>query len=406
MSTDALQRRLGYSFTDPALLRQALTHRSHGRTHNERLEFLGDSVLNCAVAALLYQHFEKIDEGDLSRLRATLVKQQSLYEIAQRLELSPHLLLGEGELKSGGAKRPSILGDTLEAIVGAVYLDGGFDAAKTLVVALYSPILKSVDPKTLGKDAKTLLQEHLQGRRVPLPIYSVVATHGAAHSQMFEVECAIPKLGVQVLGRGDSRRAAEQAAARLALDALQTRAQQAAQGGKRARIRADKVSPAAVPASRASRQAATAEDGTPAPAAVAKAQAAGIDAPSGATSVASGPACEAATQSTSAAASETRASDAGDPGDVEPAAVPAMPATGAPAPDSSESAKASGSGEGPTKKSSAPAVSEGRASKEPSVVKMTGPEPTPTAEITGGDSSKTQGATRGERSRSAARTPR
>lgn len=241
MSIEALQQRLGYTFANPALLRQALTHRSHGRQNNERLEFLGDSVLNCVVSALLYDHFARIDEGDLSRLRANLVKQQSLYEIAQRLDFSRDLLLGEGEQKSGGFRRPSILGDTFEAIVGAVYLDGGFDAARTLVMSLYTPILKSVDPKTLGKDAKTLLQESLQGRKIPLPVYSVVATHGAAHNQMFEVECAIPKLGVQVLGSGGSRRAAEQAAAKLALEALQIRSVGGSTAQRPARRRGDKA---------------------------------------------------------------------------------------------------------------------------------------------------------------------
>ena len=221
MNDEVLQQRLGHRFRDPALLRQALTHRSYGKLNNERLEFLGDSVLNCVVASLLFDVFARIDEGDLSRLRANLVKQQSLYEIAQKLDLSQHLLLGEGELKSGGFRRPSILGDTLEAIIGAVFLDGGFDAARSVIATLYAPILKTVDPKTLGKDAKTLLQEHLQGRRVPLPVYSVVATHGAAHNQQFEVECSIPKLSIQVLGSGGSRRAAEQAAAKKALERLQ-----------------------------------------------------------------------------------------------------------------------------------------------------------------------------------------
>lgn len=224
MNLDDLQRQLGHRFADDSLLRQALTHRSYGQPNNERLEFLGDSVLNCVVAAMLYRHFARIDEGDLSRLRANLVKQQSLVEIAQRLGLSAHLLLGEGEARSGGFRRPSILGDTVEAIVGAVFLDAGFEAAQSMLVALYEPILKTVDPKTLGKDAKTLLQEHLQGKRLPLPVYSVVATHGAAHSQVFEVECAIPKLQIRVLGSGASRRAAEQAAARGALDAAQAKA--------------------------------------------------------------------------------------------------------------------------------------------------------------------------------------
>lgn len=221
MSLEALQGRLGYRFQSEPLLRQALTHRSHGATHNERLEFLGDSVLNCAVAALLYQRFARIDEGDLSRVRANLVKQQTLFEIAQRLDLSPVLLLGEGELKSGGLRRPSILADALEAVFGAIMLDGGFEAAHAAIARLYDPILRSVDPHTLGKDAKTLLQEWLQGKKMPLPLYAVVATHGAAHNQLFEVECAVPKLAIQVLGSGGSRRAAEQAAAKLALEQVQ-----------------------------------------------------------------------------------------------------------------------------------------------------------------------------------------
>jgi len=221
MTPAALQDRLGYRFGTDGLLRQALTHRSHGAGHNERLEFLGDSVLNCAVASLLYERFGKLDEGDLSRVRANLVKQQTLFEIAQRLELSHCLLLGEGEQKSGGFRRPSILADTLEAIFGAIFLDGGFDAAQQAIRRLYDPILKSVDPNTLGKDAKTLLQEWLQSRKIPLPVYAVVATHGAAHSQLFEVECAVPKLSIQVLGSGGSRRAAEQGAAKLALEQAQ-----------------------------------------------------------------------------------------------------------------------------------------------------------------------------------------
>lgn len=224
MNLDDLQRQLGHRFTDGSLLRQALTHRSAGQPNNERLEFLGDSVLNCVVAAMLYRHFERIDEGDLSRVRATLVKQASLVEIAQRLGLSAYLRLGEGEARSGGFRRPSILGDTVEALVGAVFLDAGFEAAQAMIVALYEPILATVDPQTLGKDAKTLLQEYLQGRKLPLPVYSVLATHGAAHSQVFEVECAIPKLQIHVSGSGASRRAAEQAAARGALDAAQAKA--------------------------------------------------------------------------------------------------------------------------------------------------------------------------------------
>jgi len=221
MNLQLLQTRLGYTFRDTGLLQQALTHRSHSALHNERLEFLGDSILNCVVASILYERFTGLDEGDLSRLRANLVKQQSLFEIAQKLELSQFLRLGEGELKSGGFRRPSILADTLEALLGAIFLDSGFDAARDVIRAFYIPLLDTVDPATLGKDAKTLLQEFLQSKKISLPTYNVVATHGAAHSQEFEVECLVPKLNVQVFGRGGSRRAAEQAAARLALEAAQ-----------------------------------------------------------------------------------------------------------------------------------------------------------------------------------------
>ncbi|QRX83333.1 ribonuclease III [Glaciimonas sp. PAMC28666] len=221
MDVMLLQNRLGHTFKDATLLQQALTHRSHSTLHNERLEFLGDSILNCVVASLLFDRYSKIDEGDLSRVRANLVKQQSLYEIAQRLELSQFLRLGEGELKSGGFRRPSILADTLEALFGAIFLDAGFDVARDAIRALYIPILDTVDPKTLGKDAKTLLQEYLQGKKIALPQYNVVATHGAAHNQEFEIECLVPKLEIQVFGTGGSRRAGEQAAAKLALEAVQ-----------------------------------------------------------------------------------------------------------------------------------------------------------------------------------------
>jgi ribonuclease-3 len=220
MPSTPLESRLQYEFRNAELLRQAMTHRSHSATHNERLEFLGDSVLNCVVAALLFQRFAKLDEGDLSRVRANLVKQQSLYEIAQALNVSEALRLGEGELRSGGFRRPSILADTLEAIFGAVFLDGGFDAALQVIKRLYTPILDHIDPRTIGKDAKTLLQEYLQGHKIALPTYTVVATHGAAHNQQFEVECTVPKLEVKVSGSGASRRAAEQAAAKKALDEL------------------------------------------------------------------------------------------------------------------------------------------------------------------------------------------
>jgi len=218
MNEPLLQKKLGYQFNNIELLRLALTHRSHSMVHNERLEFLGDSVLNCTIASLLFEMFSEIDEGDLSRVRANLVKQQSLYEVAQRLELSQFLRLGEGELKSGGFRRPSILADTLEALFGAIFLDSGFDAAKEVIKNLYLPVLRVVDPKTLGKDAKTLLQEFLQSKKIALPQYNVVATHGAVHNQEFEIECLVPKLDIKVFGTGGSRRAGEQAAAKLALE--------------------------------------------------------------------------------------------------------------------------------------------------------------------------------------------
>lgn len=216
----SLQAALGHQFNDASLLEQALTHRSHSAHHNERLEFLGDSVLNFVVAALLFKRFAKIDEGDLSRLRANLVKQASLADIATRLSLSQYLRLGEGELKSGGFRRPSILADALEALFGAVFLDGGFEAAQKVIASQYEPVLVNVDPKTLGKDPKTLLQELLQARKLDLPLYTVVATHGAAHNQMFEVECQVPKLEIKVAAAGSSRRAAEQSAAELAIAAI------------------------------------------------------------------------------------------------------------------------------------------------------------------------------------------
>lgn len=249
MPLSQLESRLRYEFRNAELLRQALTHRSHSATHNERLEFLGDSVLNCAVAALLFQRFSKLDEGDLSRVRANLVKQQSLYEIAQALNISDGLRLGEGELRSGGFRRPSILADAFEAIIGAVFLDGGFEAAQGVIKRLYVPILDHIDPRTLGKDAKTLLQEYLQGHKIALPTYTVVATHGAAHNQQFEVECTVPKLDVKVSGSGASRRAAEQAAAKKALDEVMAAAPMLAAKPKRSKnARAAKhVEPEIVP---------------------------------------------------------------------------------------------------------------------------------------------------------------
>lgn len=228
----ALEERLGYRFTASELLEQAVTHRSHGAVHNERLEFLGDAVLNCTIAHLLFHKYARLNEGDLSRLRANLVKQSSLADIAEKLGLSDFLRLGEGEMKSGGFRRPSILADTMEAAFGAVLVDGGFEAARDVISRLFEPVLKTVDPKTLGKDSKTLLQEYLQGKRLPLPVYTVVETRGAAHNQEFEVECAIPKLEISVRGTGRSRRGAEQSAAKQALENAQA-VLQAARRAKR-----------------------------------------------------------------------------------------------------------------------------------------------------------------------------
>ncbi|HXS52367.1 MAG TPA: ribonuclease III [Usitatibacter sp.] len=208
-----LERRLGHRFATPGLARQALTHRSYGASHNERLEFLGDSVLNCTVASLLYERFPALPEGDLSRLRAALVNQSSLSEIARDLGLGDRLRLGEGELKSGGFRRPSILADALEALLGAVYLDAGFEAVRACVERLLADRLERAEKSPVDKDPKTELQEHLQARRLQLPRYAVMKTEGEAHDQTFTVECRVDDLALTASGSGASRRAAEQAAA-------------------------------------------------------------------------------------------------------------------------------------------------------------------------------------------------
>jgi ribonuclease-3 len=220
---ERLQQHIGYRFSRPELLSRALTHRSHSSLHNERLEFLGDSILNCVVAAELFERFAGFSEGELSRLRAHLVREESLHQVAQTLGLGDTLQLGEGELKSGGFARPSILADAFEALIGAVFVDGGFSAAREAIRRLYEPLLEGLDPKALGKDPKTLLQELLQARKIALPQYSVVATHGAAHSQDFEVECVIPQLSVRATGNGSSRRNAEQEAAMHAFEQIRRR---------------------------------------------------------------------------------------------------------------------------------------------------------------------------------------
>lgn len=218
-----LSRQLGYTFKEPALLRQALTHRSYGTPHNERLEFLGDSVLSLAISTRLYHGFPQLTEGELSRVRAHLVKEPTLAEIAQTLQLGEYLFLGEGEMKSGGFRRPSILADALEAVVGAIYLDGGFGDAQRVIETLYAPVIERLDPNKIAKDPKTQLQEFLQGHKLRLPKYTIVATEGEAHEQHFKVECHIPDLEIRVLGEGASRRKAEQDAARLAYEQAQGR---------------------------------------------------------------------------------------------------------------------------------------------------------------------------------------
>lgn len=227
LSLTTLQQRLGHRFQRMALLERALTHRSHCADHYERLEFLGDAVLNLAVSDVLLQRHPHWDEGELSRVRAHLVKQDTLAKLAIRLGVPHQLKLGEGELRSGGRQRPSIQADALEAILGAIYLDSGYDAARQVVLHLYqdidsAPSPTSLTPFPLGKDAKTSLQEWLQGRKLPLPTYEVVQTTGAAHQQQFEVACsvALPHQS-PARGRGASRRAAEQAAAQAMLSQLQ-----------------------------------------------------------------------------------------------------------------------------------------------------------------------------------------
>jgi ribonuclease III len=218
----ALQKRLQHEFSEPKLLVQALTHRSFSADHNERIEFLGDSVLNLAVAGLLYEQLSKLPEGDLSRVRANLVKQDTLHKLAVELGLPDLLKLGEGESKSGGQKRPSILADALEAVIGAVFLDAGFDPAAALVRRLLKDVEINPQMQAIGKDPKTELQEWLQGRKMSLPIYRVVGTQGAAHKQTFDVECEIAEYRHAERGIGGSRRAGEQAAATAMLAFVKT----------------------------------------------------------------------------------------------------------------------------------------------------------------------------------------
>jgi ribonuclease-3 len=208
-----LEKRIAYQFMSGALRDQALTHRSSGSPHNERLEFLGDGAINCVVAEELYNRFPALSEGQLSRLRANLVRKDSLFAIAQALGLSEFLKLGEGEVASGGGHRPSMLADALEAVYGAMLLDGGYPAVRESVRHTFKCEFDLLDPAKPAKDPKTLLQEHLQARQRKLPVYRVVATKGAAHSQTFEVECVVEELKLIASGSGSTRRIAEQNAA-------------------------------------------------------------------------------------------------------------------------------------------------------------------------------------------------
>lgn len=217
---EALQNRLGHSFAQPALLARALTHRSFGIEHNERLEFLGDAVLNMAVSALLYQRFSGSDEGDLTRVRAHLVREESLHRAALSLGLPQALRLSDGETRGGGAQRASILADALEALIGAAFLDGGFDAGQRVVRRLFGELIDSTEIDNWSKDAKTELQEWLQARRLAVPSYRIASTRGQAHAQTFELECVVSALGLSERGEGRSRRSAEQQAARRMLEVL------------------------------------------------------------------------------------------------------------------------------------------------------------------------------------------
>lgn len=218
--TDRLQRKLGHVFADQTLLAQALTHRSFSQTNNERFEFLGDSVLNCAMSMVLFKRFPGLREGDLSRVRASLVCQGALARVADDIDLAPCLRMGEGELRSGGFRRPSILADAVEALIAAVCLDAGFEAARGVVERLFEPLLAEVDPAAPDKDPKTSLQEWLQGRKLALPAYSMIRVLGEAHAQEFEVACEVSAFSLRTVGRGSSRRAAEQRSAEQALAKL------------------------------------------------------------------------------------------------------------------------------------------------------------------------------------------
>ncbi|HGS5088189.1 TPA: ribonuclease III [Vibrio parahaemolyticus] len=217
---DKLERKLGYQFKDAGLINLALTHRSASSKHNERLEFLGDSILSFVIADDLYHRFPKVNEGDMSRMRATLVRGHTLAELGREFDLGDYLKLGPGELKSGGFRRDSILADAVEAIIGAIYLDSDIEKVRSIVLSWYNSRLEAIKPGVSQKDPKTRLQEFLQGRRKPLPVYTVTNIKGEAHNQEFTVECEVAGVDKPVIGKGTSRRKAEQAAAETALEQL------------------------------------------------------------------------------------------------------------------------------------------------------------------------------------------
>lgn len=217
---DELSQKLDYDFKQVDLLKVALTHRSRGGDNNERLEFLGDAVVNFVVAEILYHRFPTASEGDLSRWRATLVNRDALAQLAAQFDLGRYLLLGQGEMRSGGAERPSILSCAMEAIIGAVYLDSGYNVARTCIERWYQSQLQALSSASSHKDAKTLLQEYLQSKRVSLPVYSVDSIEGEAHQQRFTVSCSVEDMSLKTVGTGTSRRRAEQEAAQAMLDEL------------------------------------------------------------------------------------------------------------------------------------------------------------------------------------------
>lgn len=218
--SEELSKKIGYTFKQPELLQLALTHRSRGGEHNERLEFLGDAVVNFVIAEILYHQFPTATEGDLSRWRATLVNRDTLADLAKKYDLGQYLLLGPGEMRSGGSERFSILSCGMEALIGAVYLDGGYETVSQCIAACYEDLLKSLSSASSHKDPKTLLQEHLQGKHLPLPIYTVESIDGEAHQQSFTVSCQVEGVSEKTFGKGTSRRRAEQESAQAMLEVI------------------------------------------------------------------------------------------------------------------------------------------------------------------------------------------